>query len=111
MIVTPDDVKMTWRNMLERCYSYKPMYHAYWDCEVCDEWKNDFESFKEWYYQNLWSCPERLELDKDLLSNGKKIYSQETCCLIPKSLNVFLSTKRDKTNYLPIGVTYSNGKY
>ena len=44
-------------------------------------------------------------LDKDILIPGNKIYSPETCCLVPNEINVLFSYKRKKRE-LPIGVVY-----
>ena len=79
-----------WRNMIERCYSKK--YHtrkpSYSDCSVCLEWLT-FSNFSEWMKGQNWSG---LELDKDILSGDKKVYSPETCLFITKEVNVFMSS-------------------
>ena len=43
-------------------------------------------------------CKYPLEIDKDLLYEGNKIYSPETCCLIPKEINTTLNSKRHDKN-------------
>jgi hypothetical protein len=107
MTVLPDDVRRVYESMKRRCNSNREPYK---DVSICEEWKNDFKAFSEWYYKNLWKCKEPLQIDKDLLSpKGAKMYSPETCCLLPRSLNVFLAGKRRK-NGLPIGVV-KNGNY
>lgn len=83
-----------WNGMLRRCYSedyYK--YKSYKDVTVCEEWHN-FQVFAEWMKQNY--SPETMEgwqLDKDILSKGNKIYSPETCCFIPVSINNIVKGK------------------
>lgn len=44
-----------WRNMLNRCYNEKVSdYHNYGgrNIVVCDEWKNDFQAFSSWAFEN-----------------------------------------------------------
>ncbi|HBT0444864.1 TPA: hypothetical protein MA058_003520 [Klebsiella pneumoniae] len=47
----------------------------------------------------------KFQLDKDLLGNGK-LYSADTCVLIPSTLNSVLSHQRDSTKNLPLGVSW-----
>lgn len=97
-----------WRRMLERSYDVK--WHAkkpsYTECSVCEEWHN-FQNFARWYEENYYEIEgERMELDKDILVKGNKVYSPETCVFVPESINT-LFVKNDKTRGdLPIGVTY-----
>lgn len=105
------DIERIWRGMKARCYysNAKP----YENCDVCYEWLINYESFVEWFLDNLYDCGEqKLELDKDLFSKGEKIYSPETCCLLPKRINVVLAFRKEKYDGLPTGVYMSNsGKY
>lgn len=79
----------TWRAMLHRCYSNKvherqPTYEG---CTVAEDFKF-FPTFKKWFEQQpFW---EDFELDKDLLHKGNTVYSPETCCLLPKEINLML---------------------
>ena len=66
----------TWSSMLKRCYSGK--YKTYYDCSVCDEWKN-FQNFARWYEDNYPSDGMKYDLDKDIKIDGNKIYSPDTC--------------------------------
>ena len=53
-----------------------------------------------------------MELDKDILVKGNRVYSPDTCCFIPMAINVLFSPGRKKKNNLPQGVTLTaNGKY
>ena len=45
---------------------------------------------------------ENYELDKDLLTEGNKVYGPETCLFVPKVVNNFFTQKFDEN----IGVTY-----
>ena len=89
-----------WRAMLRRCY--EPLYlnknKSYRECEVEDRWKC-FELFEKDLphldgYKNWLQSVEKYELDKDMKIKGNKIYSSETCQLVPKSVNVSFSTRR-----------------
>ena len=61
-----------------------------------------FENFQNWYIKNIYNTKYILELDKDILSNinhlETKIYSPETCLLIPSELNCWLSGNSFKSN-------------
>lgn len=96
----------TWINMLMRCYDpyYINKNLTYIDCYVCDEWLN-FQNFAEWFYKHYYEIEnERMELDKDILCKGNKIYSPKTCIFVPQRINVlFVKRKNDRGDY-PIGI-------
>ena len=104
-----------WIGMFNRCYneSLHKKYETYKGCTVCEQWHN-FQNFGEWYEKNYYEIDgERMELDKDILKKGNKIYGPETCIFVPHRINS-LFIKSDKTRGdLPIGVSYSksNEKY
>jgi hypothetical protein len=66
------------------------------------EFKN-FDKFVEWHEQQIGFGVYGYDLDKDLLVSGNKIYSKETCVLIPCQLNSFL-TLNTRPGLYPIGV-------
>lgn len=85
-----------WHGIMRRCYSEKSLkrYPTYKDCTVCEEWHN-FQVFAEWYTkQEFYGLG--YELDKDLLSKSSKIYSPETCCLLPRAFNGMIIKKNKK---------------
>lgn len=93
-----------WKSMLRRCYSeiYLKSKPSYIGCTVCEEWHN-FQVFAEWFY----SYPKYFkgyELDKDILVKGNKVYSAETCCLVPQEINSFLVNVSENS-----GVHYNKG--
>ena len=95
-----------WYNLLQRCYSnnFHKHHPTYSKTSVCEDWLV-FSNFYDWITSfDNW---ENLEIDKDLLSGTH--YSPETCLLIPKSLNVFL-TFSQRTNTNMIGVNYYTPK-
>lgn len=99
-----------WCCMLNRCYSAE--YHArsptYKDCTVCDDWHN-FQNFAEWYMGNEFYGFE-YDLDKDLLIQGNKIYSPDTCCLVPKELNTLLNSCSNARGEHPRGVYFNKAR-
>lgn len=100
-----------WSDMIRRCYSerFKEKYPTYKECTCCPEWIY-FSKFKAWMETQDW---EGKELDKDLLFEGNKIYSPETCIFIPQRVNKFMhsgirvSEKTPDSNSPYIGVTWS----
>ena len=102
----------TWRMMLQRCYD-KKVHNAeprYRDCVVCDEWHSLY-NFNKWYMKNYYSiADERIELDKDILIKGNKIYSPDTCVFAPQKINVLIVSANRIRGEFPIGVYYDKQK-
>ena len=98
----------TWRGILERSYSkeLKDKHNTYLTVECCEEWHN-YQNFAKWYEDNYYEVEgQRMDLDKDILYKGNKIYSPETCIFVPQRINK-LFTKSNKTRGdLPIGVYF-----
>lgn len=101
-----------WIGMKERCLNknfcdYKN--YGKKNITICPEWL-DFTNFYNWYIKNLSYKKEKLSLDKDILCNIKhlkeKIYSPETCLLIPIELNCWLANDNINT-----GVLKRNNKF
>ena len=100
-----------WQKMLQRCFDnkFKERNPTYKDVTCCDRWLcfanflEDFEILKQEY---SWSEDIKLNLDKDILHKGNKIYSLENCVLAPDYIN-FLFLKNDAIRgQYPIGVGY-----
>ena len=100
-----------WADMLNRCYHSKNRFPAYYGtCEVCSEWHN-FQVFGTWYEQNFYQVGnERMHIDKDILYPGNKIYSPDTCILVPQRINMLFMNKPNKRG-LPNGIRKAYGKY
>jgi len=104
-----------WHSMIERCYNKKSQekYPTYIDCIVCDEWHN-YQNFAKWYDDNYYEVEKgKMELDKDILVKGNKIYSPETCVFVPNKINsLFIKNDISRGESL-IGMTYekSSNKY
>lgn len=92
--------------MLKRCYSSEQKYKNYKKQEivVCDEWL-DFLTFKSWYDRNFYRVDnEEMNLDKDILCHGNKMYCPEYCIFVPKRINTLFVRSRNRRGDLPIGV-------
>ena len=109
-----DELYRTWSNLLYRNYgnntSFKDFVN-YIICYVCDDWLF-FDKFREWVLnQELPTC--KFNIDKDLLSSINddiKVYSPDTCLVLPYSINTALSVYRpmsDNTGALGVSATKS----
>lgn len=78
-----------WADMLQRCYSakYQERKPTYKGCTVSDDWLT-FSNFKAWMEKQDW---EGKHLDKDILLEGNKVYSAETCVFVTPVTNTFTS--------------------
>ena len=95
---------MHWRGMIDRCYNRK--LKAYEKCYVCDEWLC-YANFEKWYIDNYYEIDgEIMNLDKDILVNGNKIYSPETCIFVPERINLLFVGKESSKRKYPTGVYY-----
>lgn len=89
----------SWVDMVGRCFSarIKENNKTYLECTLCNEWLS-FTAFREWAESQDWHGK---QLDKDLLVDGNKHYSPETCVFISRELNsaltYFKTTKNKKT--------------
>lgn len=92
-------------NMLGRCYNrqMQEKLTSYVGCTVCDEW-HDFQNFAEWYVSQVGNVS--MEIDKDILIKGNRVYSPDTCLVVPREINsLFVRHLTDyRENGLPIGV-------
>lgn len=95
---------VVWISMLQRCYDerFRHKYPTYAGCTVAEEW-HDFQIFAEWL-NNQEFYIEGYHLDKDLLVRGNKIYSPETCTMLPRCLNTMLTDSAASRGIYPIGV-------
>ena len=101
--VIKSKVYNVWKNMLRRCYGNEYKFRTYKDVEVCEEWYN-FQNFKKWYYNNIWDCDEKMCLDKDIIKKNNKIYSPQTCIIVPNTINLSFTKNDAMRGNFPIGV-------
>lgn len=94
----------TWKSMIDRCYSakYQDKYPTYKGCAVSKEWLT-FSVFKAWMVTKDWQDN---HLDKDILFEGDKVYSPETCVFVSGVVNNFTIDSGASRGGLLIGVTW-----
>lgn len=80
-----------WVNMLTRCYSaeYKERNPTYKGCSVSEGWLT-FSNFRAWMVAQNW---EGKQLDKDLLVQGNKVYSADSCVFVAPMVNTFTNDR------------------
>ena len=101
----------TWKGMLRRCYSdeFQKKQPAYIGCSVCEEWHN-YQNFAKWYEENYYEVDgERMELDKDILVKGNKIYSPTTCVFVSQRINKLILKRENARGETPMGVFKGEG--
>ena len=96
-----------WGHMISRCYSDN-YGETYKNAFVDERWHN-YQIFALWFHAN-WVGNLDVALDKDLLVKGNRIYSEDTCSLVPENLNNFTCTSDAIRGESPLGTTNSNGK-
>lgn len=86
---SPENYKIynTWRHMLLRTTEkWQRKYPTYQGITCCDDWlylSNFAEDVKRLNNYEAWlKNEETYLLDKDVLGNGNKVYSKETCCFL-----------------------------
>ena len=104
-------VYRAWYNMRERCTSekFKERNPTYIDVTASAEFKN-FTFFHDWWFKQIGYDLENVQLDKDLLVKGNKVYSSDACLLVPNFVNTFLTKRDNDRGECLIGV-YKDGVY
>lgn len=98
-----------WLNIKQRCYNpnrwiKNPTYQG---CSVHDDWKYNFQQFAEDYTSMIgYGLPNR-QLDKDILVKGNKVYSKDTCILVPHNINILFTNSKNARGQYPVGVIYT----
>lgn len=97
-----------WASMIDRCYSDKTQNKnpTYRGCSVSEEWLT-FSVFKGWMEKQNW---EGRHIDKDLLFEGNKIYSADTCVFVTQAVNNFTLDSGAARGEWLIGVCWNQVK-
>ena len=95
-----------WKNMLRRCYNSSEQIKCptYRGCIVSENFKI-FQYFAEWCNSQVGFGNKGWQLDKDIIGDGK-LYSEDTCCFVPREINQLLTDARSIRGKWPIGVTH-----
>lgn len=105
-----------WCSILERCFSEdcKKKCPAYKNVSCCNEWLY-YPNFYEWLHNqenfDKWINGDRWAIDKDILVKENKIYSPNTCCLVPQSVNQLFVRHISRRGSFPIGVSKRRNGY
>lgn len=77
-----------WCGILRRCFSesHNKQWNTYKDCTISEDWLY-FSNYLKWWKKFY---KEGYEVDKDILIEGNKHYSEETCVMVPDWLNSFI---------------------
>ena len=102
-----------WNDMYSRCYNEKlhKRFPEYIGCTICDYWLEDKERFYRWVEDNYYMIGnEQIDLDKDILCKGNKVYGPETCVFVPHTINTLFLNGRKNRGGLPLGVYFDKDR-
>lgn len=105
----------TWQNVIYRSFDekIKKEYPTYENVTCCDEWLY-YPNFYEWLHKqenfDKWCNGDGWAIDKDILVKGNKVYSPETCCLVPQNVNSLFASLTNRNEGL-IGIRKYGNKY
>ena len=106
-LVIPNHLHRHWRHLIERTHGDVP--DRYEDAILDESWYN-LQNFLEWAVEQIGNSNKESNgrywcIDKDILVEGNKRYSKDTCIFVPNEVNVFFCRKEiGNTGYL--GVNY-----
>lgn len=106
-MVIPNHLHRHWRHLISRTHGDKP--DRYEDATMDSEWYN-LQNFLEWAVNQIGNSNKEDNgrywcIDKDILVEGNKRYSENTCIFVPNDINVFFAKQEiGNTGYL--GVNY-----
>lgn len=72
----------------------------------------NYQIFLQWYEENFYQVgTERMHIDKDIFIPGNRLYSPDTCMIVPQRINMLFLHKPNKYG-LPNGILpMSNGRF
>ncbi|MCS5737505.1 hypothetical protein, partial [Herbiconiux daphne] len=94
-----------WKDIIRRCYDEKSLalYPTYRECTVCDRWlnyQNFYEDIKHLHGYSEWVLNDpqhKMQIDKDIIKPGNKIYCPEYCKFVTATENSLDANSRPKT--------------
>ena len=102
-----------WISMLARCFNegVKDRQPTYKDVTCCAEWLS-FANFLAWCNKEVGYSGKLtgFALDKDLIVEGNKSYSPETCSFVPRAVNNLLTSRGSVRGKYPVGVCFDTCK-
>lgn len=103
-----DPLYYKWKDVMQRCYNPKRKVGSptYEDCTSSETFRY-FSKFKSWYYSQIGCDQGDWHLDKDILVKGNKIYSEDTCCIVPPEINCAVTKNKSVRGQFPQGVIYN----
>lgn len=101
-----------WHAMRQRCGvgGSKKANTAYIDCVMSENFLK-FQFFAEWCQTQIGYGLPNYQIDKDILVNGNRVYSETNCVFVPQELNSFFCARSGPVSDLPKGVTRSKNNY
>jgi hypothetical protein len=103
-----------WEDMKLRCTldsSQQRKFPKYIGCTMSKNFE-DFQFFVEWHMAQIGFGLPGYHIDKDMLVPGNKLYSENTCVLIPAALNTFAVYHDASRGLYPVGVSlHGSGKF
>lgn len=104
----PHQEYVFWNSMLQRCYdlSYQLKRPTYIGCTSSDNFKY-YPYFKDWCNNQVGFGNKGWCLDKDILVKGNKLYSEDTCCFVPREINSLFALSGNARGLNPIGVQFN----
>lgn len=100
-----------WSNIINKCKIDGSIQRRDPSYIGCVNRFSDYQQFVEWHvsqigYGNIDENGDTWHIDKDLLIKYNKIYSSDTCILLPRELNCLLEVHSINRGNYPIGVDY-----
>ena len=101
----------TWVSMHRRAENFNGTHPSYEDVTIDKIWWS-YQNFAMWYNDNKYEVEnDILRLDKDILVPGNRVYSPETCCLVPDKINQLFKQPMKKDDNMPMGVYKEGNRY
>lgn len=119
LTVTYPNIYSVWKSLIHRAYIHDEYrFKAYLTVTISDNWLF-FPNFVNWYLtqenytQDILDILElegtRLDIDKDILIRGNKIYCDINCCLVPNKINEFMNYGGRSRSRVKEGIKYPCG--